>query len=217
MRLKRPNILTALGARMLLCSVLLVVAQMASAQVDEVRQRDAYGLPGRAVNLGLSVLWSSHNIGAKSATDFGLYFGYGDINATKTSTQSKDYESHDIKSSDDDPAYVFWGMGWRMPTNAEILELVEQCDWEWTIESGVPGYKVTGRAAGSGSIFLPAGGMRSSKTKQFVERRGYYWSGEMSPASHDYAQAIMFHKGGVLVKHYRTIFGFAIRPVKEGY
>lgn len=171
-------------------------------------------MPGEAVDLGLSVLWSDHNIGAVGAYDAGLFFGYGDITGTVVSNSYKDYVSQDVVGTDRDPAYVFWGGGWRMPTAHEIYELVERCEWRWAVRGGAEGYLVRGRG---GSIFLPVTGQRSGRDSAYVKTRGYYWSGEISEADGDYASALFFHKGGRMLKEYRKFYGFVIRPVKEEY
>lgn len=179
-----------------------------------VSGKGGYGMPGEAVDLGLSVLWSDHNIGAVGAYDAGLFFGYGDITGTVVSNSYKDYVSQDVVGTDRDPAYVFWGGGWRMPTAHEIYELVERCEWRWAVRGGAEGYLVRGRG---GSIFLPVTGQRSGRDSAYVKTRGYYWSGEISEADGDYASALFFHKGGRMLKEYRKFYGFVIRPVKEEY
>ena len=56
-------------------------------------------------------------------------------------------------------AHVRWGGSWRMPREAELSALNNNCDWTWTTINGVRGYTVRGRGDYSGaSIFLPAAG-----------------------------------------------------------
>ena len=52
-----------------------------------------------------------------------------------------------------DVATANWGGSWRMPTLAEMKELINNCTWEWTTQNGVYGRKVTG--PNGNSIFLP--------------------------------------------------------------
>ncbi|MBQ2321806.1 MAG: hypothetical protein II375_04505 [Bacteroidales bacterium] len=187
---------------------------MSGGDDNPLSQRAGYGMPGQAVDLGLSVLWSDHNVGATGPQDVGRFFGYGDITGTVTTCSYSDYVSQDVVGSDRDPAFVFWGGGWRMPTASEINELVERCEWKWVVKNGVPGYVVSGR---NGSIFLPVTGQRSGKEWAYQQTRGYYWSGEISEANRDYAGALFFHKGGKMLKDYRKFYGFVIRPVKEEF
>ena len=58
-----------------------------------------------------------------------------------------------------DAATANWGGDWRMPTKAELNELLNNCTWTWTTQNGHKGYKVTG--PNGNSIFLPAA-MKSS-------------------------------------------------------
>lgn len=66
------------------------------------------------------------------------------------------YESVDIAGTQYDVAHVKWGNNWRMPTNDDIEELVENCSTEWTSLNGVKGCKFIG--PNGNSIFLPAAG-----------------------------------------------------------
>ena len=92
-----------------------------------------------AVDLGLSVKWASGNVGAKSETDYGQYFAWGET-AEKTNydwSNSGEYKWGIYDSSDktdygmtkyntkdylttleagDDPATAAWGSKWRTPT-----------------------------------------------------------------------------------------------------
>ena len=104
------------------------------------------------IDLGLSVCWAAHNIGANSPEEYGTYFSwYG----------------YDI-------AYEEWGEGWRMPTVDEGVELIECCTWEWKSFNGVTGYKVTG--PNGNSIFLPATGWGFSSPGNISTCiEGNYW------------------------------------------
>lgn len=208
------RIVCATVAAISLMAGLAVSSFSGGASVPQVSKTAGYGMPGRAVDLGLSVLWSDQNIGASGPDDAGRLFGYGDISGAVTTCSYADYVSQDVVGTDRDPAYVFWGGGWRMPTASEVNELVERCEWRWTVRDGVEGYVVKGR---SGSIFLPTTGQRSGKEVSYAKTRGYYWSGEVSEADDDYASALFFYRGGHVLKEYRRFYGFAIRPVKEEF
>ena len=122
------------------------------------------------IDLGLSVKWGTCNIGAKNPEDFGNFYQWGDIktkesydwNTYKYGTDRNNLEKYNVKDgkttldSEDDAAIANMNEGWRMPTPAEIKELVEKCTWEWTTVNNVNGYKVTGK--NGNSIFLPAAG-----------------------------------------------------------
>ena len=77
-----------------------------------------------------------------------------------------------ISGTEYDPANVLWGNGWRLPTEAEIKELIEKCTW--TAEQY--GYTVTG--PNGNSIFLPACGMQGYKgAPRGNVQPGYYMTG----------------------------------------
>ena len=127
------------------------------------------------VDLGLSVKWATCNMGASSPEEYGDYYAWGETETkstydwntykwckgsentlTKYCTDS-DYGTVDNKTvldPEDDVAHVKWGGNWRMPTDAEIEELRENCIWKWTTQNGKNGYKVTSKKNGN-SIFLP--------------------------------------------------------------
>ena len=66
-----------------------------------------------------------------------------------------------------DIARTQWGDGWRLPSQAEFQELVDNCTWEWTEINGVAGRRAT--AANGNSIFFPAAGLRASEPPQNAE------------------------------------------------
>jgi hypothetical protein len=72
-----------------------------------------------------------------------------------------------------DAATANWGHGWRMPTTAELAELLNCCTWEF---EGT-GYRVTG--PNGNSIFLPAAGYRYGDKLYGNGNSGYYASGEI--------------------------------------
>ncbi len=91
----------------------------------------------------------------------------------------------DYKSTLDlsnDAAAVNWGGNWRMPTESEIFELYQQCDWMWTFmlnKSDLPikGVKITG--PNGNSIFLPAAGYRWNSKVHNVGEECDYWSSSL--------------------------------------
>ena len=72
-----------------------------------------------------------------------------------------------------DAATANWGGAWRMPTTAELAELLNECEWEF---EGT-GYRVTG--PNGNSIFLPAAGYRHGEKQYGNGNAGYYASGEI--------------------------------------
>lgn len=184
--------------------------------INEERQCRGTGVP---VDLGLSVLWSSRNVGAASGELPGLYVGWGDAGGSRTSMQVDDYPDsdppNDIGGGDCDIARERWAETWRLPTRAEVQELIQKCQWRWTVINGVPGAQIIGR--NGGSIFLPAAGNRYGNEYEDAYYYGRYWTSELRTDRGDKRQsfALEFSQMGAeivpLVRH----MGLSIRPVLE--
>ena len=120
----------------------------------------------------------------------------------------------DISGNDDyDPVHRGWGGAWRMPTEYEMRELVEQCNWEWGYHETGYGYKVTG--PNGNSIVIPANGYRgeSAYTCEGSEK-GYYWtSTPYNDGSNHYAYSLEFDEGNIEVKQNLRYYGYNIIPV----
>ena len=133
------------------------------------------------VDLGLpsGLKWAKYNIGANTAEAYGDYFAWGEI-APKTfygENNSKTYEEEMGNISGNttyDAATVNWGENWRIPTQGEMQELIDNCTWTWTQLNGVNGYNVTG--TNGKSIFLPAAGSYDSGGGVYINERGSYWT-----------------------------------------
>ena len=187
------------------------------------------------VDLGLSVKWATCNVGATKPEEYGDYFAWGETQPksnydwstykwcngsyytqTKYNTNSS-YGTVDNKTTldlGDDAARANWGGSWRMPTDAELTELREQCTWTWTTQNGVYGYKVTSKKSGytSKSIFLPAAGDRYDRSHGDAGIIGYYWSSSLSTGSPYNAWSVDFSSGYCRYNYYRS-YGFSVRPV----
>jgi len=78
----------------------------------------------------------------------------------------------------DDAARKVMGGSWRMPTKAEMEELINNCTWTWTTVNGMPGYTVKSKNNGN-SIFLPAGGYKSNTSHTGNKTNGHYWTSSL--------------------------------------
>ncbi len=179
--------------------------------------------PGYAVDLGLSVFWADRNVGATMPHQVGGLFGWADPTGTETSADvmnaSGAWDSPlyggpnppaNISGTASDIARARWHMQWRMPTEAEISELVNECEWEWTTLNDVPGYQVTG--PNGNSIFLPVTGYRFGN-EIFDSGCGYYWSGTLNSLKRTNAYRIDFTPGDWDYTSYARYAGHAVRPV----
>ena len=171
-----------------------------------------------AVDLGLSVKWANMNVGAKKASGFGTYYAWGETKAKdyyswNTYAWSKGYSQFLTKYSTtdrrselapvDDAAHVNLGGGWRMPTVDEFEELINNCTWEWTMQDGVNGYKVTSKKTGN-SIFLPITGFRYYAETQFRSIMGVYWTSSLYTGNPNKAWCLEFNFSDIKV-HYGNL------------
>lgn len=177
-----------------------------------------------AVDLGLSVNWASHNLGAKSPTDVGYYLAWGENKEkndygfnTYLYMESPDSQSpisigDDISTTQYDAAKKLWGGDWRMPTAEEIVELCEKCSWSWVMKSGVDGYEITG--SNGNKIFLPTSGQKDGEKTNYVQE-GKYWSSTLAKGLGRSAVSLTFDKEDTRTFGEYRIYGQPIRPVKD--
>jgi hypothetical protein len=120
-----------------------------------------------------------------------------------------------ILDIEDDAAYVNWGSLWRMPTQAELDELIDNCTWTWMQQNGVNGYKVIG--VNGNSIFLPAAGFTNGADVIGVGKYIHYWSSSLrSDCEYGSASFMSFsssHKGSTRSIGRSRQNGLSIRPV----
>lgn len=184
------------------------------------------------VDLGLSVKWATCNVGATKPEEYGDYFVWGETepkstydwstykwcNGSKTTltkyNNSSSYGIVDNKTQlelSDDAARANWGGSWRMPTDAELTELREQCTWTWTTQNGMYGYKVTSKKSGytNKSIFLPVN-VIDDYYSVYV---GYYWSSSLCTDSPDIAWCLSFYQVSVSRSRIERVHSMCVRPV----
>ena len=173
------------------------------------------------VDLGLpsGLKWATCNVGASSPEDYGDYFAWGETSpkAEYTFENSITYgeQMSDISGNAQyDAATANWGGSWRMPTNDEMQELVDYCEWEWTQVNGVNGSKVIG--PNGSCIFLPAAGRRHGSSPSDAGSCGLYWSSTPSDYDDDgYAYYLYFDDGLEHVYSNLRYLGHTVRPITE--
>lgn len=185
------------------------------------------------VDLGLSVKWATCNMGAVSPEDYGTFFNWGDTEEL-TKGVSKPYKWYDALEgkytkynlyesqgsvdmlyrleAEDDIATVGGSAEWRIPTDDEFQELLEQCSWEWTDSLGIEGYLVTSKINGN-SIFLPAAGIMEDGELLQQELKGAYLSNTLSTVSIDKCRILDFGKTAYDVKTSPRNSGYSVRAV----
>ena len=189
------------------------------------------------IDLGLSVKWAKCNLGASSPEQAGDYFAWGETetkndyswatykwcNGTENSLTK--YNTDPNRGSvdgkvdldpEDDVAHVVLGGDWRLPTEADITELLDNknCSWLFTTLNGVYGFVVTSIIKGytDRSIFLPAAGYRLN-TNYDSSVCGLYWS---STSRSDYSSKswdLFFRQYGYYKDAFARYYGLPIRPV----
>ena len=190
--------------------------------------------PSGAVDLGLSVKWSSCNLGAESPEDPGSYYAWGETKekeeyswATYRYFESDGNEfineeemvfiGYNISGTAYDAAHVNLGNGWRMPTQKEVQELIEKCTVESIRHKDVEGRMITG--PNGNSIFLPITAVY--QVNSFHKNRcGEYWTGTYNTgedADGAYAYALTFNQysSDIYDSPLLRYKGGCIRPVLE--
>ncbi len=174
------------------------------------------------IDLGLSVLWATCNVGATSPEQAGDYFAWGEVQP-KTDYAWETYRYLLVDNTDyyltkyccdasygyegytdtlttleaiDDAAMVNWGENWRMPTKENIQELLNNCVWSWTDNynnTNVQGYTVSSKVEGNANaIFLPAAGYYDGTELLNVGSVGSYWSSSLTSDYLDHACHLSF-------------------------
>lgn len=182
----------------------------------------------KAVDLGLSVKWGTHNIGATEKTDVGNYYAWGSIYSFDPFNQNS-YEWYDVSTgtynipatnisgTKYDVATHILGGAWRMPTDDELTELIDKCTWIATDN----GFRVIG--TNGNEIFLPFTGMRVESHTEGSSKL-YYWSSTYNTLplhKEDYwAEYLSSYISGsktkpAVISNY-VYNGMCIRPVSGG-
>lgn len=190
--------------------------------------------PGKmnVVNLGLSVKWGDRNIGAAAPEWDGYFYTWGDTDKrlrNYTPSQYKYGSSFEqyfrygpkdgcsVLQNSDDPAALL-GEGWRMPTLAEVEELMNKAEWTTGSYRGVEGYIVSRNGT---SIFLPKTGyFMGNDLVTDNENEGYFWTRNIYKTSTwkwDFANCLYIRNEEKL-PYYGTMnqqryIGIPIRPV----
>ena len=194
------------------------------------------------VDLGLSVKWAKCNVGAKTETDYGSYFQWGDImnktnsncnwttykycngssNTLKKYNTSTSYgENPDnitILETVDDAAAQIMGGNWRMPTQTEFEELIEGTNNQWVTNyngTGVNGRKFTSKTDTSKYIFIPAAGSCRDGSVGNVGSDGYVWSSSLSTSSPNGAWNLNFYSGNCYMNYSNRFSGQSVRGVRN--
>lgn len=174
--------------------------------------------PNGAVDLGCSVYWRNRNIGASKGSDAGEFYAWGETEPKSSYLRDNyrnwngtDYKYKDLYNNDvaKDAAAQLPGGVWRMPTKAEVEELISKCTVRESTVNGKACYIVASKANPDIDIVLPKCGVSNSEST-------YYWC---STFGSDRPDALSLTKMGstptLNVSSYDGWSGLPIRPVAD--
>lgn len=167
------------------------------------------------VDLGLpsGLLWAKCNVGSSADTDFGDYFMWADTeiatnlncdfpyyewydesDENKHMTKYNDVDNFKIIKLTDDIARFYMGGNWRMPTESDVEELIDNTTITWIngyMGSRRNGVLVTGNGNYSDTtMFIPCGGVRHIEKFDGLGHFGYLWLSSLHQS--DIQQAMYF-------------------------
>lgn len=177
------------------------------------------------VDLGLpsGLLWASQNVGADRQIDAGLYFSWGNVDghtendgyvfSNQAYAATPGYQLVNNIDLAHDAARVNLGGPWRMPSNEEMVELLENCSAQMTTIDGVYGCIMQSRINGA-ELFFPAGGYGAGSGYTKKGEMSLIWSTRWSSASRAYNLLLEDGTMSAGSLSLRTR-GFNIRPVAD--
>lgn len=191
------------------------------------------------VDLGLSVMWATCNVGATAPENMGDCYAWGEVYPkyekyyqwshykwcnghgyllTKYNLDSYngDVDNKASLDSSDDAATANWGSPWRTPTAIEFSELLENCTWEVIKLNGVYCMKGTSQMPGytDKSIILPEINARAIWWERPNLPQVDYWTSTLGSSSSQLAfEASVYESKKISVHECRRCNGMAIRPV----
>lgn len=216
-------------------------------------------IPKNCVDLGLpsGLLWAKSNMGTTDPKEIGDYYAWGET-STKKEYYSDNYKHFKVDKNikvlkynekdwktvlelEDDAANANLGVGYRIPTQEDWQELLDNCNWEaFTITlpeildpsqtKCIARWKVTG--PNGKSIILPmTGGFRGDGWGVSPNNNTYYTTANLYPAeklsdNDKYQMAVALkwpffaEETGIKKPKFRSIyrdFGVVIRPVFDRY
>ena len=173
------------------------------------------------VDLGLSVVWATCNVGANKAEEYGNYYAWGETTTKESYTRENSLAMNQkimeiSGNAEYDVARKEWGGSWRMPTSIEFEELFDSnnCTWKWVTLNGINGLRVTSKKNGN-SIFLPAGGNYYHTELKDKGVSGSYFSSTRWDDDHEVSACEISEKGQVSVLGWLNR-GQSVRPVSGG-
>lgn len=177
-----------------------------------------YSVPAGAVDLGLSVDWAETDYNMPYLWDLSGYFLWGDPTGEGQVLSYSPPSMDNICDTQYDIARVKLGKGWRLPTRAEVEELLLFCTWqESTTGARLYGPSGQGILLRHTGIAVPSDGPAGSVSLTSTDK-GYLMTGESQGSGESrMAFAYQFDKNFSynLVSYNAAMVKFPIRPVFE--
>lgn len=193
----------------------------------------------RLIDLGLpsGTKWASRDIGAEGEGKPGLFFAFGELEGYDYVTHTQrnffwntyrwndggetgdginKYYAGDGKTEldpEDDAAVMLWGGNWRMPTAAEVQELIDGCTSELTTIDGETVRLFTSKTNGETVLFPVSGDIAKDEVKARNER-GYYWSKTLNEEDVSQGMVLFLGPNAVACFPAARFGGRPIRPVQ---
>lgn len=170
------------------------------------------------VDLGLSVKWADCNIGAKSVSEAGDYFAWGEVKPKGNYSEQNSATRGIILNTDNgmkdkDAANINWGGNWRLPTPDDMKELFTHCEWTWTELDGINGYKIIG--PNGNTIFLPAVGKKKGDSVLRKNIDGMYSTSGTFEHTQEIARQMNFDNHWHWITWINRYEGLPVRPVLD--
>ena len=192
---------------------------------DENNDGDLEPVPadGNPIDLGLpsGLKWAQANLGADNESDPGLYYMWGDTEGQKKDSGYEftvaNYNAKGLNaistnlSLAQDAAKVRLGGSWRMPTQTDFEELMNNTNVTWTTINGVDGRKFANKTDASKYIFMPAAGNYNGSSLDSWGSLGRYWSSTFNNSS--YAYSFGFYSSSMNAGNFSRYLGYSVRAV----
>ena len=172
-----------------------------------------------AVDLGLpsGTLWCKCNLGAKTETEYGDYYAWGELN-TKDEYTYDNYMYNKRPNRlphDRDVATQKLGIDYCIPTKKQWEELLKYTDNKLVKNykgTGVNGTLFASKLNGN-SIFIPAAGVRNSSSLYNAGSDGHIWSSSLFKEFSNYAWCLYFGSDCTDIYYCDCYYGRSVRPV----
>lgn len=137
----------------------------------------------KAIDLGLSVMWGDCNLGANEVYQEGDLYTWKEIVPEVDNYTALCSPVVMPSSMTSDIAERMLGYGWRVPTKEHILELMQNCEFEFVPAGLTKLLKATG--PNGNSIYLPLAGNEDWNGNK--AQGGFYWSASEATEAYNYA------------------------------